>query len=123
MIFVDLRSPKPLYEQIKDSIRTQVLHGLLLPDEKLPSVREMAQSNAINPNTIQRAYRDLEAEGILYSLPGRGSFVADAAESLKARRKAEILTAMSGLLAELRQLGMTNEEIVNSLEGGALHDD
>ena len=63
MIVLDYRDSRPLYQQVKDSLRRMMLTGLLEPDEKLPSVREMASKLAINPNTIQKAYRELEAEG------------------------------------------------------------
>ena len=118
MIFVDVRSPKPLYEQIKDSIRSQILHGLLLRDDKLPSVRELAQQNAINPNTIQKAYRDLEAEGLLYSLPGRGCFVAAPIDALKEKHKQELLGQLLALVAALQKLGVSQEEILQTMKGG-----
>lgn len=75
MIVLDYRDSRPLYQQVKDSLRRMMLTGLLEPDEKLPSVRSLATQLAINPNTIQRAYAELEAEGYIYSVAGRGSFV------------------------------------------------
>lgn len=123
MLFVDLRSAKPLYEQIKDSIRSQMVHGLLLPDDKLPSVRELAQSAAINPNTIQKAYRDLEAEGLIYTAPGRGCFVATIGQELKEKRKSELLQKIKVLADELFYLGMGEEELLKHLKGGQNNDD
>ena len=76
MIVLDYRDSRPLYQQVKDSLRRMMLTGLLEPDEKLPSVRSLATQLAINPNTIQRAYAELEAEGYIYSVAGRGSFVS-----------------------------------------------
>ena len=76
MIVLDYRDSRPLYQQVKDSLRRMMLTGLLSPEEKLPSVRALATQLAINPNTIQRAYAELEAEGYIYSVTGRGSFVA-----------------------------------------------
>lgn len=64
MIVLDYRDSRPLYQQVKDSLRRMMLTGLLEPDEKLPSVRSLATQLAINPNTIQRAYAELEAEGV-----------------------------------------------------------
>ena len=73
MIVLDYRDSRPLYQQVKDSLRRMMLTGLLEPDEKLPSVRSLATQLAINPNTIQRAYAELEAEGYIYSVPGTAS--------------------------------------------------
>ena len=70
MIVLDYRDSRPLYQQVKDSLRRMMLTGLLEPDEKLPSVRSLATQLAINPNTIQRAYAELEAEGYIYSVAG-----------------------------------------------------
>ena len=74
MITLNYRDSRPIYEQIKEGIRHLIIEGAIPHDEKLPSVRELASSLSINPNTIQRAYRELEQEGIIYSVPGRGSF-------------------------------------------------
>ncbi|NDL66211.1 GntR family transcriptional regulator [Anaerotalea alkaliphila] len=76
MFSIDLRSRTPLYAQLVDSVKDAVLQGRLEPDSQLPSVRELAARLAINPNTIQKAFRQLEKEGYLYSVPGRGNFVA-----------------------------------------------
>ena len=77
MLSVDYRDARPIYEQVQDGLRRLVVTGALVQGEKLPSVRAMASTLAINPNTIQRAYEALEAEGYLYSVPGKGSFVAE----------------------------------------------
>lgn len=77
MISVNYKDPRPIYEQIKSGLRQEVTEGRLKPGEKLPSVRELAVQLAINPNTIQRAYRELEAEGAIVSVQGKGCFVAE----------------------------------------------
>ena len=74
MIQLNYRDAKPIYEQIKDGMRHLVISNALTADEKLPSVRELAATLAINPNTIQRAYRDLEKEGYVYTISGKGTF-------------------------------------------------
>ncbi len=74
MISLNYRDSRPIYEQIKDGLRKLIVTGGLGPDEKLPSVRALAAQLAINPNTIQRAYNELEGEGYIYSVPGKGSF-------------------------------------------------
>ena len=76
MIRLDYRDARPIYEQVKDGLRRLMVTGVLAPGEKLPSVRSLAMDLAINPNTIQRAYAELEAEGYIYSVAGRGSFVS-----------------------------------------------
>ena len=79
MLTLNYRDSRPIYEQIKDGLRRMVVSGALAPDEKLPSVRALATQLSINPNTIQRSYNELEAEGLIYSVPGKGSFVSPAA--------------------------------------------
>ena len=76
MIVLDYRDSRPLYQQVKDSLRRMMLTGLLEPGEKLPSVRSLATQLAINPNTIQRAYMQLEQEGLIYPVKGKGNFIA-----------------------------------------------
>ena len=83
MIQLNYRDAKPIYEQIKDGLRKLVITNSLIANEKLPSVREMASKLAINPNTIQKAYRELESRGIcLYTVAGKGTFVAERKEVL-----------------------------------------
>ena len=77
MISINYRDARPIYTQVKDGLRKLILTGALAPGSKLPSVRELAAELAINPNTIQRAYRELEAEGVLLSIAGKGSFAAE----------------------------------------------
>ena len=119
MIFIDPRNPKPLHEQIKESVLEQISLGVLSPGDKLPSVREMAQSMRIAPNTIQRAYRDLETCGVINSSPGRGSFVTIHGDGLKERRKNELTARFDQLICELRSLGVTDDELKIRVEGGS----
>ena len=79
MVHLDYRDVRPIYSQIADGFRSQITAGILCPEERLPSVRELASELAINPNTIQRAYRELEADGWIASVSGKGSFVCDLA--------------------------------------------
>ena len=109
MISINFRDSRPIYEQVKDGFRQLILSGVLAADEKMPSVRELAGSLAINPNTIQRAYRELEAEGYICSVPGRGSFVMDRRSPAEARRR-ELLGELDELVKELQVLGMNREE-------------
>lgn len=76
MIGINYRDSRPIYLQIKENIIKLIMSGSLKQDEQIPSVRELAVSLAINPNTIQRAYRELESEGYIYVTAGKGSFVS-----------------------------------------------
>ena len=82
MISLNYRDARPIYEQVKDGLRKLIVTGAMTPDERLPSVRALATQLAINPNTIQRAYTELENEGYIYSVPGKGSFVASGNQEL-----------------------------------------
>lgn len=117
MIVLDYLDSRPLYQQVKDSLRRMMLTGLLEPDEKLPSVRSLATQLSINPNTIQRAYAELEAEGYIYSVAGRGSFVS-AGDGEHLRRIAELTGRLVPLLEELKSLGYTREQLLVLWEGG-----
>ena len=72
MIFIDYNDKRPIYEQVTEKIQTLILNGVLEPDSKLPSVRSLAMELSINPNTIQRAYSELEREGFIYSVREEG---------------------------------------------------
>jgi GntR family transcriptional regulator len=112
MILINPRVGKPIFEQIKDSLRERMLSGVWKPHDKLPSVRELSQMTAINPNTIQKAYRDLEVEGFIYSVAGRGSYAADAPPGAIERRRGELIAKMRPLIRELRISGMSVNELV-----------
>ena len=117
MININFRDARPIYEQVKDGFRQLILSGVLPADAKMPSVRELAGQLAINPNTIQRAYRELEAEGYICSVPGKGSFVMDRSAAAAARRS-ELLGELDALVQELQLLGMTEEELAAHIKGG-----
>ena len=121
MINVNFRDPRPIYEQVKEGFRQLILSGALAADEKMPSVRELAAGLAINPNTIQRAYRELEQEGYICSVPGRGSFVLERSEAAAARRK-ELLGELDECVRQLRMLCMSEDEIIQYIKGGRSHD-
>ena len=111
MISLNYRDSRPIYEQIKDGLRKLIVTGALGTGEKLPSVRALATQLSINPNTIQRAYNQLESEGYVYSIPGKGSFAAVMDDAVAARKN-ELLEQVGELLRELRSLGATAEELV-----------
>ena len=115
MISLNYRDSRPIYEQIKDGLRKLIVTGAMAPDEKLPSVRALATQLSINPNTIQRAYNELEGAGYIYSVPGKGSFASGSMDADAARRK-ELLTRVRELVTELRYLGVTDEELLAILK-------
>ena len=110
MISLNYRDSRPIYEQIKDGLRKLIVTGALRTGEKLPSVRALATQLSINPNTIQRAYNELEGEGYIYCVPGKGSFAAGNTGADEARRK-ELTEKLRELAAELKYLGVTGEEL------------
>ena len=114
---INYRDPRPIYEQVRDGLRTLIVSGALAGGEKLPSVRELAGQLAINPNTIQRAYRTLEQEGYLYSVPGKGSFAAEHREVDTQRRDA-LLRRFDETVRELRYLGVDAGMLRDRMEKG-----
>lgn len=122
MIQLNYRDSKPIYEQIKDGFRKLIISNSLSANEKLPSVRELASGLAINPNTIQRAYRDLESAGYVYSVARKGTFVAENQEFNDVRQQ-ELLEEFDEIVMELYLLSVKKEElharIDNLAEGGA----
>ncbi len=110
MILIDYKSRKPIYEQIIDNIKSLIVSGVLKRDEQLPSVRQMAQELAINPNTIQKAYTELEREGITYSLKGRGSFVGSSLQELRTVQQKALLEQLAELSADLYQLQVPQQD-------------
>lgn len=115
MIVLDLKDARPLYEQIVERFKHLIICGALPEDEKLPSVRNLAMELSINPNTIQKAYGELEREGFIYSVKGRGNFVA-ANSSLKEAKKEELKTQILALVKEGETIGLTREDIINILK-------
>lgn len=103
MIQLNYRDAKPIYEQIKDGIRRLVISGAVSADEKLPSVRELASNLAINPNTIQRAYRELEREGYIYRVQGKGTYAAPLV-SVQDERMEELRQQYDQVVSELLYL-------------------
>ena len=114
MVHLDYRDSRPIYTQIIDGIREQIITGVLQPGDKLPSVRELASTLAINPNTIQRAYRRLEAEAGIATVPGKGCFVcgqpmADPREELR------LLRQLTETANKLRGMGYSTQELIEKL--------
>ena len=116
MVHLDYRDARPIYTQIVDGFREQIRSGILQIGDKLPSVRELATTLTINPNTIQRAYRELEMEGWIGSMAGKGSFVCG-----KAAASSSQWDALDSAAGQLLAQGVTLEEIIKHLEQGGDH--
>lgn len=118
MIQVDVRSRVPIYEQIVHSFKQMTMSGILLPDEKLPSVRELSQELTINPNTIQKAYQELERQNIIYTKRGQGSFVNPNIQAInKEEKMGELIEEIKRIIVESMYLGISKEkflDIINS---------
>ena len=118
MVNLNYRDARPIYSQIVDGFREQIAAGILRPGDRLPSVRELATTLTINPNTIQRAYRELEAEGLIESLAGKGSFVCH--QSMPGE---ETLAAFDTMVASLLEQGISEDALIQRIrQGGMNHD-
>ena len=112
MISLNYRDSRPIYEQIQEGLKRLIVTGALAAEERLPSVRTLATQLSINPNTIQRAYAELERDGYCYSVPGKGSFVSGSVDTGEKRRK-ELKDQLSVLAAELKFLGVPEPELLD----------
>lgn len=130
MYNIDHRSRTPVYEQIIESVKESVMKGVLSEGERLPSVRELAKMMTLNPNTVQRAYRELEQQGVIIIYKGRGAFVSE--DYFKIRREEKIIKLrqlFKKVIMEAKYLGFTQDaiekmlvEITSEIEGGTVHD-
>lgn len=111
MFTIDYKSRVPLYQQIVDNVEKLTLRGVLLPEQQLPSVRALAMELSINPNTIAKAYAELEARGLVYSLPGRGSFVAGDQAGLRNTAREQLRERIHSLCQEARSMGFSDPEL------------
>ncbi len=127
MFQIDPLSRQPVYEQLIDQLERFVLIGLLPPETQLPSVRSLSMELKINPNTIQKAYSELDMRGIIYSVPGIGCFISPQAVSLLQEHSRSKLKELRSLAAELAIGGLTKEELFACItevyeERGLIHD-
>ena len=114
IISVDMRARKPLGDQLTDNIKELILTEELKPDDKLPSVRSLARELGINPNTIQKAYSELERCGIIMTLPGRGSIVLADKSSLRGEKTEQLSKSLLALAKEAKAAGISEDEFVSS---------
>ena len=110
MIQLDFSDHRPLYEQIKENLKELIISGALGENEKIPSVRELASSLAINPNTIQKAYKDLENEGYIYSRRASGSFVMPRSAVAENTEQSELFERFDAIIKEMMFCGISRTE-------------
>ena len=116
MFVVDVMSRVPVYEQIIKQVEEQVLTGILKEGDKLPSVRSLSVKLSINPNTIQKAYTELDRRQLIITVPGKGSFISEKAIEVVGANSREKMTELNKLIRELALAGVTKEEIINNIE-------
>ena len=114
LITVDLRDRKQLYEQLIDNIKGLILSGELSPDDKLPSVRSLARELGINPNTIQKAYAELERTGVITTLPGRGSIILADVNTLRDEKEDKLTSKFMLMASEARSSGISREKFLRA---------
>lgn len=116
MFVVDVMPRVPLYEQIIKQVEEQVLTGILKEGDKLPSVRSLSVKLSINPNTIQKAYTELDRRQLIITVPGKGSFISEKAIEVVGANSREKMTELNKIIRELALAGVTKEEIINNIE-------
>ena len=121
MIVLNHRDPRPIYEQLQEKLRRMILSGAIEAGSRMPSVRELAAELAINPNTIQRAYRGLEAQGFIYTVAGKGSFAAPLCDVDDSHRQ-ELTKKLLAVSRELLQLGMSKDALIKLIQEDTAND-
>lgn len=115
MIVIDYKDNRPLYEQIVERFQVLIERGVLKPEDQMPSVRSLAMEFSINPNTIQKAYAELERRGYIYTVKGRGNFVSYD-EELKAKRRSQQLEVFRQKAMQAMESGVTKDELLQIVE-------
>ena len=115
MFQLDFCDHRPLYEQIKDKMKELIINGVLSENDKIPSVRELAAKLAINPNTIQKAYKDLENEGYIYSQKAKGNFVSPKEVAKETTNVLELSEAIVNMVKEMKFLGVKKEDLIKKI--------
>ncbi len=130
MFELDFRSRTPIYEQLVNKFKDLIISGVMKSDEQLPSVRTLAGEMTVNPNTVQKAYRELEHQGYIYSVPGKGHFVMPAVPQNQSARLDKLKLELASIVSELHYFGMDYQEIssiikdlIPNLKGGHEQDD
>ena len=121
MIILDYKDRRPIYEQIVERFQELMVAGVMEKDTQLPSVRNLAMDLSINPNTIQRAYAELERQGYIYTVKGKGNFVSDDGRLLF-KYKEKLLGELQSVCKAALEVGITEEELIQSIRGGKADD-
>lgn len=117
MFQIDLKSRKSIYEQVIDNVKELIVTGVLPAESKLPSVRELSKTLTVNPNTVQKAYRELEHQGYIYTVTGLGCFVATREEKqIDMKRVKQIMEELTLAIRELMYLGVTADDIRRKID-------
>lgn len=130
MIKIDPRSSMPIYEQIVNNIKEAILKGVLSPTDKLPSIRELAGMLLTNPNTVSKAYSELERQGVIETLRGKGTYVCENfIPKLKEERMSKLISSLKQVVLEAKYLNLSDEKLCNlvkeiyeGLDGGDISD-
>ncbi len=117
MILLDYKDRRPIYEQVIERFQQMILCGALRPGESMPSVRSLAMELSLNPNTIQRAYQELERSGYIYTIKGKGSFVSDTQDAAQSKRK-ELQEELKGCVEKAFAAGISEAELREMLGKG-----
>ncbi len=115
MKLINYQDPRPIYEQIVENYKTLILKKVLVKDEQLPSVRQLAVEESINPNTVQKAYTELERQGFIYTVKGKGKYVGGDT-SLLAQSKTELAMQLNGIFDKAAELGISRDELLEEAE-------
>ncbi|MHC1694752.1 MAG: GntR family transcriptional regulator [Eubacteriales bacterium] len=116
MINIDSRDRKPIYEQLVENIKKLVLDKTLSPDEQLPSVRQLSMQLAINPNTIQKAYSQLEREGVIYTVSGKGNFISPDTDGITEAHNIQVMEELVKVLTSARSSGIEKARITGTVD-------
>ena len=116
MITLNYRDARPIYEQVRDGLRRLIVSGAIADGEKLPSVRELAAEAGINPNTVQRAFSELEREGLIYTQRATGKYVTENADEIKSARQALAKTQVAEFLSNMQSLGYSVGDVIVLLQ-------
>lgn len=111
MFLVNPKSKQPIYEQLIEQLRKQLVLGVAQAGQALPSVRQLATEPGINPNTIQKAYRRMEAEGMIVSVPGKGSFISDDLADMRKKQRGEQMERIRMEISACREMGLDKQLI------------
>lgn len=116
MVVLDYKSRTPIYMQIIEQIEKYVAIGILKKDEQIPSVRELATSLGINPNTVKKAYTELERRGVTKTISTKGTFISNNTKKIVDEKIEEKIKSINNIIKEIEQLGLTKDEIIKKIK-------